>query len=275
MVNALTLDLSLPVQVSDAGMLVSRGVGRHPERVWQTFDLLFVRSGELGMQEEGQEFTVGPGQTLLLWPGRRHGGTTPYAPGLSFYWIHFTLGADGQGEGGPALAVPQHATVNRPDHLTELLRRFLDDQESGALDPTAANLLLLLMLGEIARSQPPRAEGNSTGAVLAGRADRYVRTHFHQPLSASGVAAELGCNPNYLARLFRETYGRTLTQAIQGRRLDYARRLLLDEERNIDEVARACGFEDAGYFRRLFKRREGLTPFAFRRLYARTSVNTE
>lgn len=273
MITALTLDFSLPVQVGSAGLLVSRGVGRHPERVWASFDLLFVRAGELGMQEEGREFVVGPGQSLLLWPGRRHGGTRPYSPGLSFYWIHFTLGTGG--EGGTRLTVPQHAPVSRPDHLTELFRRFLDDQESGALDPTTANLLLLLMLGEIARSPTLGTHDSSTGAILAGRADRYVRTHFHQPLSASDIADALECNPNYLARLFRAAYGQTLTEAIHARRLDYARRLLLEGGKNIAEVARVCGFEDADYFRRLFKRREGLTPFAFRRLYARTTVNTE
>jgi AraC-like DNA-binding protein len=42
----------------------------------------------------------------------------------------------------------------------------------------------------------------------------------------------------------------------------------------IAQVAYACGFEDSGYFRRLFKKSKGMTPNAFRRLHVRVHVNT-
>jgi AraC-like DNA-binding protein len=158
--------------------------------------------------------------------------------------------------------------------MTELFRRFLDDQESGALDPTSAALLVMLMLCEVARSRPPSKTGESASTRLAGRADTYIRTHFHQPLTPSSLAAILGCNANYLSRIFHQVYERTLTATIQECRLRYARQLLLDDDRNIDEIARACGFRDTGYFRRLFKRYEGLSPLSFRRLYSRLHTNT-
>lgn len=270
----LTLEVHLPLQAIDGGLLVSRGRGRHRDRIWPTFDLIFVSSGVLHMQEEGNHFEVRSGETLLLWPGRHHGGTRPYPPDLNFYWVHFRLTGDAA-EGKPPLAVPQHAALRRPDRMTALFRRFLDDQEAGMRDPLASSLLVLQMLAEIARAPLPGGSATSTGAVLAGRADVYIRAHFHQSLSASVVAATLGCNANYLARLYRQEYRITLTEAIHQSRLDYARRLLLEGYANVDEIARECGFDDAGYFRRLFKRREGLTPLAFRRLYARVLVNTE
>ena len=272
--ETLTLTLRLPLQAHEAGLLVSRGRGRHGDRVWPTFDLIFVSAGVLHIQEAGRLFEVRSGETLLLWPGRKHGGTHPYPPDLTFYWVHFSL-SGGAEEDSTLLAVPQHATLRRPDRMTALFRRFLDDQEAGGQDTLTASLLVLQMLAEIARAPLPGGHATTTGAVLAGRADAYIHAHFHQPLTASVVAATLGCNANYLARLYRQEYGITLTEAIHQRRLDYARRLLLEGYANIDEIARECGFEDVGYFRRLFKRREGLTPLAFRRLYARVFVNTE
>jgi AraC-like DNA-binding protein len=43
----------------------------------------------------------------------------------------------------------------------------------------------------------------------------------------------------------------------------------------VDEVARRCGFEDPGYFRRIFRRHEQMSPRAYRHLYGRVHVNAE
>ncbi|MFB9995013.1 helix-turn-helix transcriptional regulator [Deinococcus oregonensis] len=168
--------------------------------------------------------------------------------------------------------VRQHAVVARPDHLTLLFRRLLDDQETLGVQPLSASLTVLLMLHEVARS--PQGPPNTTAgaALLAGRA--YARARFHQPLSASGLATELNCHPDYVGRVFRQTYHCTLTEAIHRRRLQQARLLLLESSAAVDEIARRCGFEDVGYFRRLFKRHEGMSPRTFRQLYARLHVNT-
>ena len=127
--NSLQLPLSLPLEASNGGFFVSRGRGRHQDRVLGSFELIFVSSGVLGLQEAGRHFSVQAGETLLLWPGRPHGGTAPYPANLSFYWLHFYLEPLTPHVSGE-MRVPQHTRVSRPDHLTNLFRRFLDDQET-------------------------------------------------------------------------------------------------------------------------------------------------
>ena len=271
----LELNPRLPVQAHNGGLFISRGQGTHPDRVIGSWELTFVRKGVLMVEEEQERFEVGAGESLLLWPGRRHRGTGEYPPDLSFYWIHFAV-RDGKG-GFPdsSITVPQHTTVARPNHLTELFRRFLDDQEAGRSQPVSASLLLMLMLCEVSgsRSAQKVVKGNST--VLAQRAEAHIRTHFHTPIGTSVLASELGCNPDYLGRVFRRVYGLTLTEFMHRRRVHHARRMLIESDRNIEEISRACGFTDVRYFRRLFKRHEGMTPLAFRRLYAKMHVNTQ
>jgi AraC-like DNA-binding protein len=266
--------MGLTLQVQNGGLFVSRGEGCHPDRRITSYELIFVRKGVLAIQEEEDAFEVSAGQSLILWQGRRHWGTAPFTPDLSFYWIHFTVQSASPRFSTQDLKISQYVTVSRPDHMTELFRRFLDDQETGALDAASSSLLLMLMLCEVARSRPPSRIRDSASVRLAGRADAYIRTHFHQTLSPSSVAETLGCNANYLSRIFHQVYERTLTDTIHQCRLRYARQLLLDDDRNIDEIARACGFRDAGYFRRLFNRHEGMTPLVFRRLYSRLHTNT-
>ncbi len=271
--NALELGVSLPLEASNGGVFISRGQGTHPTRIIDTFELIFVKEGVLSVQEAGRAFEVRGGDALILWPGRRHHGTAPYPPNLTFYWLHFQVLTGFDARAGP-LNVPQHVTLGRPDHLISLFRRFLDDQESRVVEPLSASLLVLLMLSEVAASSVPKAVGGAA-ARLAGRADALIRTHFHEPLSTSSVARTLCCNPDYLGRVFQNVYGCTLTDALHQRRLKFARRLLLEGDKTVEQIAVSCGFRDVTYFRRLFKRREGVTPRAFRQLYSKMHVNTE
>ena len=271
--DMLALDLDSGIGPQNGGLFISRGVGSHPRRVIASFELIFVVSGTLCMQEDESQFDLDAGQTLLLWPGRQHEGTAPYAPNTSFYWVHF----DGAltDENKTRLQIPQTTTVTRPDVLTELFRRFLDDQESGLLTLISAGHLIALMLHEVARAPilPEGAPGQS--AVLARHAQQYLVTHFADAaLSASRIARALDCNPDYLGRCFRAAYGTTITDAIHVQRLKRACLLLMDGCGSIEAVARDCGFPSPAFFRRVFRRAEGISPSAFRRLYARVYINT-
>ncbi|MCW8133958.1 MAG: helix-turn-helix transcriptional regulator, partial [Planctomycetota bacterium] len=117
-------------------------------------------------------------------------------------------------------------------------------------------------------------EAGRTPAVLADRVDAYLARHAFSYVTASAIAQELRCNPDYLGRVYRRARGCTLTDGIHKHRIREARGLLIDGKLNVDEIARECGFEEAGYFRRIFKRHVGLTPRAFQRLHARAHRNT-
>lgn len=276
MSNILHLSTALPVHVHNGGLFVSQGKGRHPTRIIDSYELIFVRQGRLGMHEDDQSFEMHAGQTLLLWPGRLHGGTLDYPHDLRFYWIHFSLAPrDGDMDATPAACdLPQFTTVRRPDRLTELFRQFLDDQETGQRNPFIANLLMTLMLAEVAHVDHDAGEAGGMAVLLAQRAVTYILANFAHPISTSSIAQALDCNSDYLGRVFISVYGHTVTEAIHRHRLHHARLLLLDSDLPVAQIAASCGYEDVGYFRRVFRRYEGMPPLAYRHLYARVHVNT-
>ncbi|RYX84371.1 AraC family transcriptional regulator [bacterium] len=269
MSSTLSLGGHLPLDSQRAGLMMSRGIGRHINRTADFFVLLFVREGVLHIEELGTAFEVQAGQSLLLWPGRRHGGTKDYDENLQFYWLHFNL--TDIGEDHPALSIPQYTNVTRPDFVTELFRRYLDDQETGHLQPLGAALYSWMILMEISDTRPPLDTGAATS--LAGRAYAFVRTHFHEKITASDVAFALGYNSQYLGRVFQRTYNQSLAEAIRRARISHAKSLLLHTNHNVGEIARLSGFEDTTYFQRVFKQLEGMTPLRFRRLHARMMIN--
>jgi AraC-like DNA-binding protein len=276
----LTIEQHLQVKALNGGLFVSRGEGIHPRRIIDSTELILVRRGTLHIREESTDFAVEEGEALILRAGRLHEGTRPFSPDLSFYWLHFLLhGVDSDGARGTngslgmhQIAVPQCALLAEPDRLVELLRRFLDNQASRRSAPLEQDLLVMLMLSEVACAPRQKHRDASTG--LANRAEKHLRTHFHKPISSATIARSLHCNADYLGRVYRAVYGLTLTQALHRYRLRHASRLLTESDLLIDQIAEQSGFSEAGYFRRVFGRHQGMSPRAYRHLHAQTHVNT-
>jgi AraC-like DNA-binding protein len=73
----------------------------------------------------------------------------------------------------------------------------------------------------------------------------------------------------YFSSLFKKVFGLPPVQYLIQLRIDHAKRLLLDEERSISEIAELCGFCNINYFDKMFKEKSGFTPKDFRKRYVR------
>ncbi|MDU5950991.1 MAG: AraC family ligand binding domain-containing protein, partial [Paenibacillus macerans] len=63
----------------------------HERRILNnTFDLIFVFSGALYLEENGRKYIVEPGQFLILPPDNLHKGYKPCTTDTAFSWIHFS-----------------------------------------------------------------------------------------------------------------------------------------------------------------------------------------
>jgi AraC-like DNA-binding protein len=257
--------MDLPVRCVDVGLHVPAPGGKHPSRKLKTYELIYVREGRLSIQEGGVEYELNAGQTLLLMPNRKHGGVKPYAPGLAYYWVYFTLRRDPDADAG-VLTVPQLGSVTRPDYVVTWLHRLIDEKDQGGLG-YMGDLTLLRLLSEITLV-PDKGIAAHTTSILASQADMIIRKEYATAdLSTSVVARRLGCSTAYLGRVFRRVYGMSVVEAIHERRIREARYLLTASTLNIEEISRTCGFMDSGYFRRLFRRHEGMTPFRYQRAH--------
>jgi transcriptional regulator GlxA family with amidase domain len=75
-------------------------------------------------------------------------------------------------------------------------------------------------------------------------------------------------------RRFRGATGYAPIDYIQALRIEEAKQALETDMVPIEDVAASVGYEDAASFRRVFKRRVGLTPAAYRRKFQRLSQIT-
>ena len=251
---------------SNGGRFISRGRGRHPERIIDSIELIYVLSGRLGIAEEEREYDLREGDFLILRPGLPHRGTAPYPADLSFFWGHFA------GSEKKMKKLPTAGHAARPEHCAAYFERLLNESAAGG-DAVTCDLLLALLLHEVAR--PARTGGEERHVELAEAARQFLRIHYAEPVTVASAAAELGCNTAYLGRLFHRRFGQSFASAMHALRLKKAAALLRDSPLSIKEVLFASGFSDPADFRRRFFRTYAMRPSEYRKLHAAMHVNTE
>jgi len=97
-------------------------------------------------------------------------------------------------------------------------------------------------------------------------------------LSLKANAKALNVNASYLSTLFKKELGTTLTEYVNGKRIEYAIYLLNTTKLSISTVGQRCGIQDDNYFTKIFKKYVGKTPKQFRQensLFPRKKPQTE
>ena len=94
---------------------------------------------------------------------------------------------------------------------------------------------------------------------------QYINEHKNESLPITKMAALCHISPSYFSKLFSRDMGETYSSYLLRTRVKWAKDLLQTTNKNINEIAFALGFSDAGHFIRSFKKYEGTTPANFRR----------
>ena len=188
----LELSMTLPIKVQNGGLFISRGVGRHPARRLESWEIIFVEKGRLTIQEEERIFLVDAGESLLLWPNRQHVGVEDFPADLKFYWLHFEVKApDNDPRWLTHLSVPQQTKVVDPQALVALFRQFLSEQEKHQRTPALEFIVLLILQQLTRRRHHPCLESAETDPHAISSPAFY---------GASGPRAVLQCRLSW-ARL--------------------------------------------------------------------------
>jgi transcriptional regulator GlxA family with amidase domain len=107
---------------------------------------------------------------------------------------------------------------------------------------------------------------------IVRRAVLLMELHINEPVAISTLAEQLGVSLRTLERLFRAEYATSPGGFYKRTRLEIARRMLLETERPIMNIALDCGFGDGSYFGRTFRAAFGDSPRDFRRAGADARV---
>jgi AraC-like DNA-binding protein len=243
----------------------------YPPHCHETWAVLIVDDGAIRYDLDRRRCGA-RGQTVtILPPGVAHdGGPAPGASGFRKREIYL------DGEFFPAEltgAAVDHTSITDPP-LRAALSRLHDclrhDPESLDAETRIALIgeRITAHLTRTPRPAPSREPG------IAWQLRDFLEAHLTGQVSLARVGATLDRSVPHLVRSFTRQFGLSPHAYVIGRRIDAARRLMLQGAAPAD-VATAVGFYDQAHFTRHFKRHTSTTPASYARSHTRRAAPTE
>jgi AraC-like DNA-binding protein len=237
----------------------ARFVGyRYPPHTHDTWTVLIVDQGAIRYDLDSREHGSGSGTVTVLPPHVVHDGWAADEEGFRKRVLYVETAELSERLVGPAVDRPRiddprlHRTVDR-------LHRFLqarDDFLGG--DTTLAVVIerLRLHLGWPAPAAP------SKDPRLADQLRQLLDARLFETVTLNAAGSILDASPTHLVRSFTGAYGISPHAYVISRRIDTARRRLL-EGQPAATVAIETGFHDQAHLTRHFIRHVGTTPGRF------------
>ncbi|WP_438444861.1 AraC family transcriptional regulator [Gorillibacterium sp. sgz5001074] len=261
-------ELQLPYYMTSAG-----GWGHqdpmHREEGFPDFQWIQCVSGEGVLETEGERYTVGPGQGMLLYPNRKHTYYAVREP-WGVQWFTFNGAQAGSMLASLRLTGSCVLQLSHPDTVLRKMSQACELLQSK--DPfryvKCSALTYETVLDLFISSSAPDTRSKTEHYEQLVPVLTYIDDHYAEPLTLNVLSAQLGLSPQYTCHLFQKSFGLRPFEYINRFRLRRAKELLLQEpDMDVKEVARTVGYEHTSYFIKLFKQQEGLTPNAFRKIH--------
>ena len=151
---------------------------------------------------------------------------------------------------------------------SDLAWRWIEDLvDLGTIDGYNLGLvgdaLLLAVLERINVLEKSRRQETVLHPDLACALE-FIEENFMRSIGVKELALHAHLSPSHLTALFRARFGHGPARYVQGLRMQRARALLCDPYLRIEDIARQCGYEEANYFVRIFRKCHGISPGRWR-----------
>ncbi len=155
-------------------------------------------------------------------------------------------------------ALLQDGTLGRKQLETDL-----QSAVRAPLEQVSAYLRVMEVIAEyISRHHLLSDENQSLGERIC----RYVDRNLNRKITLAELSHSLHCSTVTLTEHFRRSYGMSIMQYVLQKRIELAKRMLLESDLPAYEIAVRCGFSDAEYFSRCFKEEVGEPPALWRKI---------
>jgi two-component system response regulator YesN len=108
---------------------------------------------------------------------------------------------------------------------------------------------------------------SSSGSELVKKVRHFIEKHYANEITLSTLSKQFHINSAYLSEIFKTHVGKNFSDYLNDLRMENAKKLLMDPQLKIIDVAHLAGFSNSGYFSTVFKKNVGLSPAEYRKLY--------
>ncbi len=241
-----------------------------------TFYLLVLFTKGKGIHEiDFTKYDIKPGSLFMLQPGQIH---------------HWQLSSDMEGyiifysqelynlyfgnkniEDFPCYqSIMNQPEISLDSTEMELIKPYFDlmitENKINALQKVDKLLNLLDCIHiEISRKYTAK-NSHSTHSynIKVHQLEQFLEQFYKTEKKPSFYASKMNITLKHLNRICKNTLNKTVTELISKRIILESKRLLINPNKSVNQVADELGFENYSYFTRLFKKQTTFTPTAFR-----------
>lgn len=118
-------------------------------------------------------------------------------------------------------------------------------------------------MNDISEIIQERTEKKYSGIVVDMM--RYIKKNYCKEISLESLGEEFQMNGVYLGQIFRKETGTTFLKYLTALRIEEAKRLLSQGDKNVSEVSEMVGYKTSQYFSQIFIKNVGMKPQEYKK----------
>ncbi len=222
----------------------------------ETWELVYCVSGQGAFRfRDGRVLSYRAGELVAIPPNEAHANSSD----VGFSNIHLNLSEFSYADG---------AAFRMQDQNGSLHRAFLEAKTYYTSDLNKKELLLSA-LGELIVSYVIAFRSNAEFPEMVERIRNEILQNYTDPdFELESFIHSMPFHYDYLRKRFKQETGQSPLEYLTALRMEQAGKLMAQRRETgctVAQIARLCGYEDALYFSRVFKKHYGCTPTAFSR----------
>ncbi|CAM4327066.1 helix-turn-helix transcriptional regulator [Paenibacillus tarimensis] len=238
-------------------------------------ELLLIDQGELDVYIEDEYHHLTPGDIVVIGSSQLHRDKSTSGP-LDYYVLQFDIDQFFDHstmqyirfftETKNPLSRINYIFKERP-HVKEKIAGFIREifEEAAAKPPgyeMAVSILIKNILLLLLRNDPERAleEGEDFDRIRLKPVFDYVEANLTSRIHVDHVCKLANMSYYYFVKFFKKAVGLSFTEYVNYRKIKWAERILLTEDRSISEIGEKIGIPNMAHFYKMFKKYNDCSP---------------
>lgn len=225
----------------------------------------YIMSGQGVMEHHSRRFELCPRHIYLIPSDSRLSYRCPQR--MDMYYIHFRAWLLDNLDFFQFYPVRYRLAVENPRQtcrdLESICQAYRQPQNDRVILADGA-LRRLLAPFLVTPKSPVKSNGPGVDLPRFKHIVQHIITHQAERIRVGDLAKMAHLEANYFARVFKKALGLTPIRFIVYRRLETAKRLLLQTNMKLEEMAQQLGFFDAYHFSKTFRKLIGASPRQYR-----------
>lgn len=240
----------------------------------KNYYIIYVVSGNGYVCTENNKYLVGDNQAVFLDLSKPYKYYSYKKNPWEFLWILFD-GKDSEwyykticNKNQSVFSLDTHSLI--PEYLKKIYDccekkdPFAEIRTSNYIDCILTELYIESIKGTGSKTTEEIGYPNTVKIVMD-----FIEQNYFRKITLEELSAITYLSPYHLLRQYKKYTGYTPLEYTNKHRLDLSKKLLLEPELTLEQIALSVGFCSHSYFGKIFKTNTGLTPEKFRELYVK------